>query len=144
SNTAFADDLAVICKTRKNIDLAAYTINECLNILNLKLNVDPNAASSKTSYTTNAKNPTPLYLQDKKVPFLAPSEEYKYLGIPISLEVTYDKILLSKIRTIENTIYKIAEKDIPASIKADIINTYAMSSFRYSIATIPPSENTDA
>lgn len=132
---AFADDLALIAKSKEELQYMLNIVIEFANMAKFPLNV------TKTQYTSNVLNTDPLeyIFEDVRSPIpMIPNLDFKYLGVIMNLRLDYSPQYSYYLNKIRNSMSLIRIKTLADEHKITIINqiilprvTYAMRFIKF-------------
>jgi Reverse transcriptase (RNA-dependent DNA polymerase) len=136
--SAFADDMVLTSSSNRNMQELFDITTQYFNYFGLEMCIDDR---DKTVYTSNrgsVEGKTLLY-NGKKVPWLKPSESYKYLGVYINLDLNWNKqILITDLGFIRHIAY-LRRKCFTASQTAEILNlvVFPVITYRMCVVVFP-------
>jgi hypothetical protein len=86
ASLAYCDDIVLLAHTHQHMVQLTSMLESYGTTHNLIVN------GSKSAYTNNSTTPTPhLTIHKQKIPSIAPSESYKYLGIYFNINLNWEK-----------------------------------------------------
>jgi len=117
--TAFADDIAIYVESNKVLNKCIETINEYLATYSMKLNFNKSVATSTVQNKKHPKMYDDTTKSVKDMIWLKKEESFKYLGIDVNLDLTWNDCIKRNSVKIN---YKLKEMQLDSRLKVKLVN----------------------
>ena len=129
---AYADDLAIVCKSRKEMQLALNELSALAQLCCLKFK--PSKCATLCLRQGKAVEEAVFEIQGDRMPALKASEFYNYLGAPIGVDLASSGLHLELFSKASADLIKIGDSALAPWQKVDAVKTFIISRFYYRFA----------
>ena len=122
---AYVDDMVLLTSNRQQMLDILGLVKKFLDTYGIQINY------SKTKYSSTYKNDTDILLNNNTIKYISPNTSYRYLGILINLNLSWQKDQKKAVNNFKYNLNRIRYQRYSPDIKVEVINRILFPGLEY-------------